>query len=597
MTINPESLSAEEREKEITRLKERARALRQQAIAKRDPFYGLQIDPSVSYYDEAPEREPGDTNWVGFGFDIHPQVTLVAALLLLLFVGGTLLFQAQAESLFSTILSNISSTFGWFYILAANIFILAMAYFAFSRYGTIRIGGPNALPEFSNFAWYAMLLSAGMGIGLMFWSVAEPIYHYAGPSPMFGAEPGTPEAAQAAFATTYFHWGLHPWGIYALVSVGLAFFAYNRGLPLTIRSVFYPLLGDRIYGFWGNVIDILSVLATLFGLATSLGLGVQQVAAGLNYLFDTPTTTGFQVILIAIITGFATMSVVAGLDGGVKRLSEWNIYLAAALMLFVILFGPTVFIMGAFTQNLGYYIQQLPRMSMWAETFRTSDWQAGWTVFYWGWWISWSPFVGMFIARVSKGRTVREMILGVMLLPTLLSFVWMSAFGGSAIWLQSTGVADIAAAVNADVATALFAMLENFPFTAVSSFIGICLVVFFFVTSSDSGSLVVDHLTSGGKLDSPVPQRIFWAVMEGVVAAVLLIGGGLSALQTASIATGLPFAIVLLLMIYSLGKGFGEELYHLAVEEVKEIVRRTEQEERGVPALVPGAAAMPAADD
>ncbi|MCB0183336.1 MAG: BCCT family transporter, partial [Caldilineaceae bacterium] len=310
-----------------------------------------------------------------------------------------------------------------------------------------------------------------------------------------------------------------------------------------------------------------------------------------------PTTTGFQVILIAVITGFATMSVVAGLDGGVKRLSEWNIYLAAALMLFVIIFGPTVFIMGAFTQNLGYYIQQLPRMSMWAETFRTSDWQAGWTVFYWGWWISWSPFVGMFIARVSKGRTVREMILGVMLLPTLLSFVWMSAFGGSAIWLQSTGVADIAAAVNADVATALFAMLENFPFTAVSSFIGICLVVFFFVTSSDSGSLVVDHLTSGGKLDSPVPQRIFWAVMEGVVAAVLLIGGGLSALQTASIATGLPFAIVLLLMIYSLGKGFGEELYHLAVEEVKEIVRRTEQEERGVPALVPGAAAMPAADD
>lgn len=579
MTVHTEPLSPAERQEEIVKLKERARELRQRAIRNRDPFYGLQVDPSASYYDDAPQREPGDTNWVGFGFDIHPWVTPIAALLLLIFVAGTLLFQEQANTIFSDVLTYISNTFGWFYILAANVFILAMAFFAFSRYGAIRIGGPDALPEFSDFGWYAMLISAGMGIGLMFWSVAEPIFHYATPSPMFRAEGGTPDAARAAFATTFFHWGLHPWGIYALVSVSLAFFAYNRGLPLTIRSVFYPLLGERIYGFWGNVIDILSVLATLFGLATSLGFGVQQVSAGLSYLFGTPATTSFQVILIAIITGIATISVVAGLDGGVKRLSQWNIYIATALMLFVIIFGPTVFIFSAFTQNVGYYIQQLPGMSLWAETFHNTGWQASWTVFYWGWWISWSPFVGMFIARVSKGRTVREMILGVMIFPTLLSFVWMSTFGGSAIWLQSTGVADIEAAVNADVATALFAMLEQFPLTAVSSLIGICLVTFFFVTSSDSGSLVVDHLTSGGKLDSPVPQRVFWAVMEGLIAAVLLIGGGLTALQTASIATGLPFAIVLLLMIYSLSIGFNEELYHLAVEEVKEIVRRTERGE------------------
>jgi choline/glycine/proline betaine transport protein len=371
---------------------------------------------------------------------------------------------------------------------------------------------------------------------------------------------------------TYFHWGIHPWGIYALVSLSLAFFAYNRGLPLTIRSIFYPLLGDKIYGFWGDLIDILSVLATLFGLATSLGFGVQQVGAGLNFLFELPNETWFQVVLIAVITGLATFSVMAGLDGGVKRLSEINIYLAAAFMLFVLVVGPTVYILSAFTQNLGFYLQNLLYLSFWVETFHGAgaegtSWQSGWTIFYWGWWISWSPFVGMFIARVSKGRTVREFIIGVMVIPTLLSFLWMSTFGGSALWLQSTGTSDLITAVSDDVSTALFAMLGNFPLTAITSFIGIMLVTFFFVTSSDSGSLVVDHLTSGGKLDSPVPQRVFWAVMEGVCAAVLLIGGGLSALQTASIITGLPFAIVLMIMCYSLYKGLEEELYHTEVME------------------------------
>ena len=375
-----------------------------------------------------------------------------------------------------------------------------------------------------------------------------------------GVEAGSPEAAQAAMGVTYFHWGLHPWAIYAMVALGLAFFAYNRGLPLTVRSIFYPLLGERIYGFWGNAIDILSVLATLFGLATSLGLGVQQVSAGLNYLFGVPITVPIQVLLIAIITGFATMSVVAGLDGGVKRLSEWNMGLAGIFLLFIVLVGPTVFILGGFTQNFGYYLTHFAELSLWTETFRSSNWQGGWTIFYWAWWISWSPFVGMFIARVSKGRTVREFILGVMIVPTLLSFLWMSVFGGAALSLQATGTGDIAAAVNNDVSTALFAMLENFPLRAVTSLIGITLVTVFFVTSSDSGSLVVDHLTSGGKLDSPIPQRVFWAVMEGVVAAVLLIGGGLTTLQTAAVATGLPFAFVLLFIIYALYIAFNQEL-------------------------------------
>jgi choline/carnitine/betaine transport len=460
--------------------------------------------------------------------------------------------------------------FGWLYILAANFFVIVMVLIAGSDFGKIRIGGPDALPEFKTFSWYAMLISAGMGIGLMFWSVAEPIFHYMTPSPMFDVPAETAQSAQVALGLTYFHWGIHPWAIYALVGLSLAFFAFNRGLPLTIRSIFHPLLGDRIYGFWGNLIDILSVLATLFGLATSLGLGVTQVASGLNYLFGFPTSTGFAVLLIGVITFFAILSVAAGLDKGVKILSVANMYLAAAFMAFLLVVGPTVYILKSFTQNLGFYIQNLPQLSFWVETYygaEGSNWQNPWTIFYWGWWISWSPFVGMFIARISKGRTVREFILGVMIFPTLLSFLWMSSFGGSALWLQITGGADIASAVRADVSTALFKMLESFPFTQLTSFIGITLVTIFFVTSSDSGSLVVDHLTSGGKLDSPVPQRVFWAVIEGVCAGALLMGGGLAALQSAAIATGLPFTIVLLIMCYSLYRGLGEEHFHATIIE------------------------------
>lgn len=584
-----------EQRKAIEERVRQAELERRRAIEQRERFYGLQVDPEVEYYEEISHREPGDENWVGYGFDIHPQVTFVSGGLLIIFVAWTLLAGEQASAVFDGLLAAIGSNFGWLYIAAANIFVITMALFAFSRYGKIRIGGPEAKPEFSDLAWYAMLISAGMGIGLMFWSVAEPVFHFNAPSPMFGAEAGTAEAAQAAFAVTYFHWGLHPWGIYALVSLGLAFFAYNRGLPLTIRSVFYPILGERIYGWWGNVIDILSVLATLFGLATSLGFGVNQVAAGLNFLFGLPTETWFLVVLIAVITGFATMSVVAGLDGGVKRLSEWNIRLAGLLLLFVLILGPTVYILSSFFQNVGFYIQRLPQLALWTETYQVGDkWSAGWTIFYWGWWISWSPFVGMFIARVSKGRTVKEFIVGVMVLPTLLSFFWMSVFGGTAIFNEQSEVGvDIASAVNANVATAMFEMFQSLPFTGIISLVGIILVVFFFVTSSDSGSLVVDHLTSGGKLDSPVPQRVFWAIMEGVLAAVLLLGGGLGALQTASITAGLPFTIVLLVMIYSLNKGFSEELYHLEAQEVAEVIGRTaidkETLEKGVPAPAAGA--------
>ncbi|HEX6255242.1 MAG TPA: BCCT family transporter [Euzebyales bacterium] len=559
-------MSGEERnltkaEEEHRREEAAEREARRQAIIERPRFEGLQVAPEIDFYPEVADREPGDSNIVRWGFDLHPQVTFWSAGLVVTLLVVTLVFREPMEAFFVGLRDGINAFFGWFYILAANLYVLAGLFFAFSRFGKIRLGGPQARPEFSTGAWYAMLLSAGMGIGLMFWSVAEPIFHLTSPAPLFGVEAGTDAAAQAALATTYYHWGIHPWGIYALVSLALAFFAFNRGLPLTFRSVFYPLLGKRIYGTWGNVIDVLTVLATLFGLATSLGFGVQQASAGLTFLFGWPANTGFQVLLIAAITAMATLSVVAGLDAGVKRLSQLNIYLAAAFLVFIVAVGPTLFLLSVFIQSTGFYVQVLPELAFWTEAFgEGGGWQGSWTVFYWGWWISWSPFVGMFIARISKGRTVRELILGVMVAPSLLSFVWMAVFGGAAINLQLNGVVDLATAVNENVATAMFVMLEAFPLTEFTSIVAVLLVVSFFVTSSDSGSLVVDHLTSGGKLDSPKPQRVFWAVMEGAIAAVLLLGGGLNALQAMAIASGLPFAVILIIMMWSMYTAFDEEL-------------------------------------
>ena len=532
---------------------------REDAVRHRARFEGLQVDPDIDFYPEVADREPGDKNIVKWGFDIHPQVTFSAAAFLLLFIAATLIFPDQAAGVFSAILNFINEKVGWLYIISFNIFIGAALYFALGRYGKIRLGGPAALAEFSTPAWYAMLISAGLGIGLMFWGVAEPIFHLTSPPPLFDVEPLTAGAARASLATSYLHWGIHGWALYGLVALALGFFAYNRGLPLTFRSVFYPILGPRIYGGWGNAIDVLTVVATLFGLATSLGFGASQAAAGLNKVFGVPDNLGIQILLIAGITGLATISVVAGLDAGVKRLSALNVWLAASFLVFVLAVGPTLLVLSLYVESIGVYIQILPEFSFWNAALLDTQWQQWWTIFYWGWWISWSPFVGMFIARISKGRSVREMIIGVIVLPCLLCFLWFAVFGGAAMNLQMTGT-DIATAVNENVATALFVMLESFPWTFFVSLIGILLLVSFFVTSSDSGSLVVDHLTSGGKLDSPKPQRVFWALMEGLVAIVLLIGGGLSALQTAAVATGLPFLFVLLIMLWSLKKAFDEEL-------------------------------------
>jgi choline/glycine/proline betaine transport protein len=386
--------------------------------------------------------------------------------------------------------------------------------------------------------------------------VAEPLFHFSDPPVPAG---GGEAAAQEAMGISFLHWGLHAWGVYALVGLALAFFSFNRDMPLAFRSVFYPMLGERVHRWPGDVIDVLAVLATLFGLATSLGFGVKQVSAGLSHLFGTPDVLMTRIILIALITGAATTSVVLGLDRGVKRLSEINIYLAGVLLLFIVILGPTLFIFDSYLQNIGGYLATFFQRSFWTESYQGGDWQNEWTIFYWSWWISWSPFVGLFIARISRGRTVREYVMSVLIVPALLTFLWITAFGGSALWLELRGGVSIAAGAMEEVATSIYLLFEQFPLSAVTNFSAVVLVISFFITSSDSGSLVVDAFTSGGKLKSPVTQRVFWASMEGIVAAVLLLGGGLQALQTAAIAMGLPFAVILVIMSFSLRKGLVQE--------------------------------------
>jgi choline/glycine/proline betaine transport protein len=494
----------------------------------------------------------------GIHLHIHPSVFGVSALLIITVVFLTLLNLNVSEAVFLAIKQWITEDFGWLLILLVQAFLLYCVFLALSRFGSIRIGGPDAMPQFTRPTWFAMLFSAGMGIGLMFYGVAEPVIHFHNPPKMPG---GTVDAAARAMDLTFLHWGFHVWAIYALVGLALAYFSYNRGLPLTIRSAFYPLLGERIYSPIGTAIDVLAVVATLFGVATSLGYGVTQINHGLGFMFGVPVTTQVQILLILGITLVATASVVSGLNHGIRRLSELNLVAAVTLMLFLLIGGPTLFLLKSTVQNTGHYLQNLLQLGSWTETYQMgSEWQGNWTLFYWSWWIAWSPFVGMFIARISRGRTIREFLGGVLLMPAVLSFLWFSVFGGAAIYAELFQGADVAAAVSADIATALFELLQLYPFASVTTFIAIMLVFVFFVTSSDSGSLVIDIITAGGNLNPPVAQRIFWALTEGVVAAVLLAGGGLLALQTAAITTGLPFALILALMCVGLYRALNEDM-------------------------------------
>jgi betaine/carnitine transporter, BCCT family len=507
------------------------------------------------------DYEIGQDNIRNWGMDFHNPVFIVSSLLVLMFVIGTLMFPDEAKQAFDGSKGWSIDNFDWLFLVAGNLFVIFCLLLIVLPVGRIRLGGVDAKPEFSTLSWFAMLFAAGMGIGLMFWSVAEPAAYYTDwwGTPLNVAK-GTPQAAELAMGATMFHWGLHPWAIYAVVALSLAFFTYNKGLPLTIRSAFFPFIKDRSWGWFGHVIDVVAVMATIFGLATSLGFGAQQAAGGLKYLFDIPNTINTQIAIIIGVTSLATISVVRGLDGGVKILSNINMSLALLLLLFVIVMGSGLGFFGNLFDTTKAYVENLIPLSNWID--RTDQkFYHGWTVFYWAWWISWSPFVGMFIARVSKGRTVREFLIAVLLVPTIITLIWMTAFGGNGLAQVQAHVGELANGIG-DVSLALFQMLEHLPLATLSSILGIVLVLVFFVTSSDSGSLVIDSITAGGKLDAPVPQRIFWAVMEGLIAGALLFGGGtdaLGALQAAAITVGLPFTLVLVAMCAALYMGLKHE--------------------------------------
>ena len=436
-------------------------------------------------------------------------------------------------------------------------FFMGGIYLAFSRLAHLRLGADDSEPEYSYGSWFAMLFSAGMGIGLMFFGVSEPMTHFLEP-PV--GEGGTIDAARNAMQVTFFHWGLHAWAIYIIIGLALAYFSFRHDLPLTLRSALYPVIGDKIYGKWGNAVDIFAILGTMFGVATSLGIGVMQVNAGLNYLFGLPVSIMVQVALIAAITCAATVSVVAGLDAGIRRLSELNLVLALLLMVFVLVAGPTVMLLSSLIQNIGMYLSGLVDMTFRIYAYEPNEWIGNWTLFYWAWWISWSPFVGMFIARISRGRTIREFILGVLLVPSGFTFLWLTIFGNSGLWLEMHEAgAGLATAVQTNMPTAIFVLLDQLPLTGITSALATMLIVTFFVTSSDSGSLVIDIISSGGAENPPVWQRIFWAVSEGAVAATLLVAGGLAALQTAAISSALPLIIVMFLVCYGLMKALHAE--------------------------------------
>ena len=544
-------------------------------------------------------------------FELHPVVFPAGALIVLALVSLTFIFPSAAvENAFDSLKNGIGDTFGWLYVATLSAFLAFSLWLGLGRFGKIKLGQDDEKPEFNRLTWFSMLFSAGMGIGLVFWSVAEPIYHFNNTPPGMG---DTLNTSRTAMAVTIFHWGLHPWALYAVVALALAYFGFRRGMPLGFRSLMYPLFGDRVWGRLGDVIDTLAIIATLTGVATSLGIGAQQVNAGLAFLFGLGIGAGTQVLLIAGITAVATVSVVLGLGTGIRRLSEINMSLAALLMVLVIFGGGVITFFAATIENTGAYLQILPFSSFrtGAASSEGKDWLNAWTVFYWAWWISWSPFVGMFIARVSRGRTIREFIFGVLLVPTAVGIVWLTAFGGATLRQHTshaeqtqndpayvaedhlptytvanigpdgepvqrddgtfrtheealTAVEYLSAPVTTDggeeeiagLPTVLFALLEGLfrvqAITVIAAGIATLCVILFFVTSSDSASMVIDIIASGGNPDPPVGTRLFWAITEGAVAATLLLAGGLDALQAASITAALPFTLILLLAAFAL---------------------------------------------
>jgi len=479
-------------------------------------------------------------------------VFAVSATLVIAFSAFGLAFSGRLEAALEELQEQIAESAGWLYIVTVNSALGLVAFLLLGRHGTVRIGGAEAEPEFSRASWLAMLFAAGMGVGLFFNGVYEPLSMYRAPA---WGEGQTIDAAQLAMGYTFLHWGLHPWSVYGLVGLAMAYFVDNRGLPLAVRSAVEPLAGHRIWGPIGSAIDVTAVVATLFGVSTALGLGAQQLNAGLAELWGLSTSPAVQVGIIAVITAVATTSVVVGLSGGIRRLSFAALGVGLVLLLLIFVMGPTSLLLRSLVQNVGYYIDHLPRLSTWAATYQGSEFSKKWTLSYWAWWISWSPFVGIFIARISRGRTVREFLLGVLLVPSLASMVWFTVIGGTALKMEMAGGAGLLEAVELGDATSLFTFLDRLPLSGLTTMLAVLGIALFFVTSSDSGSLVVDIITSGGNPEPHRATRIFWAVLEGIVAAVLLLGGGLQALRSAVLTVGLPFSVVLLVLGVALVRG------------------------------------------
>lgn len=498
-------------------------------------------------------------------FVINPPVFFGSVAITTLFLAVGVLFPSQAETIFAGVQSWILEWFGWLYLLAVGIFIVSVVLFAASRFGDLKLGPDDSTPDFRYLSWVAMLFAAGMGIGLMYFAVGEPMKHFAAPPE---AAPLSIAAQRQAMSITFFHWGLHAWAIYAVVGLSLAYFGYRYNLPLTVRSGLYPLLGSRIDGPLGHAVDIFAICGTLFGIATSLGFGVLQINAGLTYLLGVPNDAAVQIGLIAAITAVATVSVVTGLDNGVRRLSELNLALAVLLMTFVLVVGPTAHLLRDFVQNIGFYLDTFVLRTFNIYAYEPRPWIDAWTLFYWAWWISWSPFVGMFIARISRGRTVREFVIAVLFVPAGFTFFWMTVFGNTALWIDTTvAQGALHQAVASDLSTALFQFFQYLPLPMLTSSIAVMLVAVFFVTSADSGSLVVDALAAGGATDTTTAQRVFWCALEGLIAAVLLLTGGLAALQSATIATALPFSLIMLVLVWALFKGMASDVAQRRVQK------------------------------
>jgi len=487
---------------------------------------------------------------------VSKPVFIASSLAIVGFIIFGAFFTEQAGELFDTLQSFITHKFGWLFVILVNLTLGLCLYLAMSRYGDIRLGAQTETPQYSLLSWIGMLFSAGIGIGLVYWGTAEPLYHFMAP-PLGEAE--TVESAKQAMSISFMHWGLHAWGIYTIVALALAYFHFRRGLPLSIRSTLYPLLGKKIYGGWGHTVDILAVFGTMFGVVTSLGLGVMQINSGLTNLFGIPDSLGIQFGLIAFITVLAAMSVMMGLDKGIKRLSDLNIGLTMLLLIFMVVLGPTLFIFNSFLENIGNYVTSIIPLGTWGEAYSNTDWRSAWTIFYWAWWVSWSPFVGIFIARISRGRTIREFIWGVLLIPMTILFFWFTTFGGVGIHMELLGDPGLVAAVQEDTGSAIFKLVEYYPFAQPITMMIVVMIILWFVTSSDSASFVIDMLTAGGDTNPPKIQRLFWALTEGAIAAILLAAGGLAALQSAAIIAGLPFALVIFVIMYALLRGLGRD--------------------------------------